>query len=544
MIPAWSGTTVRETERPFVEAGQGEALMARAAHGLALACVSVLRDRRGSVPGSRVVVLAGTGNNGGDALWAAVTLRRRGASVLVIATGDRLHQDGRQALQAVGARFCSLDDLGEEAAAQACLTADLVLDGVLGTGATGGLRGAVKDTVVAVKHGLVERKISGEPCPAVVAVDVPSGIEADTGRSPGPVLAADLSVSFGGAKAAHLLPPAHRLSGELQPVSIGIEHALPSPRVIGMEDADLDALWPYPVAEDHKYTRGVVGIVAGSPEYPGAALLCTRSAVAAGAGMVRFLGDEQTRSLVTVSTPEVVAGSQAPSEVHVQSWVAGPGAVDDEQRRRIEQVLLAPEPAVLDAGAISVVGRFIGDGRLQARHVLTPHAGEVVDLLTWCQAWGLVQTVPERSEVEANPARWAELLARTTGATVLLKGAVTVVAGPGEGPVFAVANSSPWLAAAGSGDCLAGIMGALLANVAGAMAGGPGAFERRLRAWVTAAPLSEPARDVMRQYVTGDGQWALFAALAATLHGRASRIGGEGPQATDPDRIRAALTAS
>lgn len=540
MIPAWTGTTVRDVERPFLDAGDGDLLMARAARGLALACVRVLRAERGRVTGARVVVLAGTGNNGGDALWAAAELRRRGAAVQVIAARDRLHPAGHEALRAAGGSVETLADLGTDAATDRCLAADLLLDGLLGTGATGGLRGQAGELVERVNRELDAATDDGGQGPVVVAVDLPSGVEADTGASPGPVLAAARTVTFGGTKAAHVLPPGRGLSGEVELVTIGIEDSLPCPAVVALEDGDLDILWPRPVTEDHKYTRGVVGVVAGSPEYPGAAVLCTRSAVAAGAGMVRYLGDEHTRTLVTLTTPEVVSSADSPDGVHVQSWVAGPGAVDDEQRRRLEQILTAPEPSVLDAGAIAAVGQHLGDARLSAHQVLTPHAGELVDLLTWCQAWGLAAEVPERCEVEDAPGRWAKVAADATGATVLLKGAVTVVAGPRAETILTVGNSSPWLAAAGSGDCLAGIMGAVLANVAGR----PEAFDRRVRRWLADAPLAETARNALRERFKGEGRWALVVALAATLQARASWIDGDGPGASTPERIRRALTAN
>ncbi|KAA9395163.1 bifunctional ADP-dependent NAD(P)H-hydrate dehydratase/NAD(P)H-hydrate epimerase [Kocuria coralli] len=539
MIPAWTGQAVRDAERPFLDAGEGPALMRWAAHGLALECVSVLRRARGSVAGAKVVVLAGSGNNGGDALWAAADLRRRGAGVEVISTGGRLHEPGADAVRAAGGRCAALPDMGIGTAARMCLAADLLLDGVLGTGAEGGLRGPVGELVERVNQGLPERSRRTSRRPQVVAVDLPSGVEADTGRSPGEVLGAVSTVTFGGTKAAHVLPPGRWLSGTVSNVAIGIEGGLPVPAVVELEDRDLDLLWPRPTPADHKYTRGVVGVVAGSPRYPGAALLCTRSAVAAGAGMVRYLGDENTRSLVTLSNPEVVSSDEDPVDVHVQAWVAGPGAVDDDQRRRIDQVLASEEPAVLDAGAIAAVGQLLGERRLDARQVLTPHAGELVELLTWCHAWGLIERAPSREEVEGDPAGWAGTAATATGATVLLKGAVTVVAAPSGGPVVAVANGSPWLASAGSGDCLAGLAGTLLAHVAGR----PDRFDRQVQDWLEAAPLEGGALEGFRDHVSGDGRWALAAALAAVLHGRASTAGGEGPAPCRPEYIRAALTS-
>ncbi|NKE09570.1 MULTISPECIES: NAD(P)H-hydrate epimerase [Kocuria] len=535
MIAAWTGQQIRDAERPFLEDGDGPALMGRAAHALALECVRVLRAGVG-VMGARVVALVGTGNNGGDALWAAAHLRRRGTTVHVITTGDALHPQGGQAARAAGARFDSLNHLGVAEAAQLCREADLVLDAVLGTGARGGLRGEFQELV----SDLLDLRASAPAGqgPTVVAVDVVSGVEADTAHAPGTVLNADHTVTFGGAKVAHVVPPGSQLSGHVTVVPIGIEDVLPAPQVVQIEPEDIQAFWPRPVAGDHKYTRGVLGVVAGSRQYPGAALLCTRSAVAAGVGMVRYLGDAETCTLVTLTSPEVVSSGDDPGDVHVQAWVAGPGAVDQEQSARIRAVLEQDEPAVLDAGAFEPVGQLLGDRSLGPRHILTPHAGELEQLLTWCQAWGRTESAPTRGQIEAAPLTWVREAARATGATVLLKGAVTVVAAPGAGPVFTVSHGSSWLSTAGSGDCLAGIVGTLLAHVQGR----PEGFQAAVQAWVTASPLPDGARGQLLEQLQPENLWALVAAVGAGLHASASVVAGHGPQPCLPEHIRAVLT--
>lgn len=538
MIPAWSGQAVRAAERPFLQAGEGPRLMARAAHGLAMKCLGVLRAERGSVPGARVVALIGTGNNGGDALWAAAALRDRGAAVDVVAVGNRWHTQGWEAARTSGARMLHVDELGVPETARTALNADLILDGVLGTGASGGTRGVFNELVAAINGGLEKLHSEEAPRPVVFAVDVVSGVEADTGALPGAVLSAQHSVTFGGTKVAHVLPPARGVCGTVTEVAIGIETELGVPDVIELAEADVQALWPRPTSTDHKYTRGVVGIVAGSPDYPGAALLCTRSAVAAGAGMVRYLGDDHTRSLVTLSTPEVVSSGQTPGDVHVQAWVAGPGAVDDEQGKRIQEIVDLGAPAVLDAGALEVVGRMLADGRMGPQQILTPHAGELEELLRWCQAWELVDEAPRRHVIEQAPGHWAQVAADATGATVLLKGGSTVVAHPGRGPLYVVANGSPWLATAGSGDCLAGIMGTLLALVEA----NPHRFEDLVRRWVRASSLSGVGAEALVADCTGAGRWAVVAAVAAAAHGRASTIAGVGPGPCAPEHIRAVFT--
>ncbi|MFI7481424.1 NAD(P)H-hydrate epimerase [Kocuria sp. M1R5S2] len=504
MIEAWTGAQVREAERPFLEHGDGPALMRRAAHGLALACAQRLRERRDRVGGSRVVVLAGTGNNGGDGLWAGAELARRGAGVLAVAVGDRLHAEGEAALVAAGGRTLHAEpgSAALERAVDHVIGADLVLDAVLGTGARGGLRGAAAEIVRTVRDRWPA--VGG---PVVVACDIPSGVSADTGEVSGDVLPADLTVTFGAAKAGQFLPPGEQWCGQVRTVTIGIEDALPAPALRRLEPHDVAALWPRPSAVSHKYSRGVVGVVAGSPTYPGAALMCTRAAVDAGAGMVRHLGDAATRSLVCLNSPEVVASEDHPADVHVQAWVVGPGAVGEPaQEQRIDAVLAGDLPAVVDAGALTAAARAAAEGSLGRGKVLTPHAGELQQVLAWLAALGGEGDAPDRESVAREPARWAGRAAEATGAVVVLKGATTVVAAP-DGTLLSQADGSPWLATAGSGDTLAGVMGAVLA----ACAGHPDAF----------AAAGEWAR--------GDARLAVAAALAVAVHGYASTVEGTGP---------------
>ncbi|BDI23308.1 ADP/ATP-dependent (S)-NAD(P)H-hydrate dehydratase [Herbiconiux sp. L3-i23] len=220
----------------------------------------------------------------------------------------------------------------------------------------------------------------------------------------------------------------------------------------GWRDWSLEetAIWiRVPVAGDDKYSRGVVGVLTGSAEYPGAAVLGVDAAARAGSGMVRYLGDPEAARLVLQRRPEIVT---APGRV--QSWLIGSG-MDAAKRTgelagRIREALAQKLPTVLDAGALDLAGEARGPV------LLTPHAGELVTLLR-----GLgVET--DRAAVEAEPELWARRAAELTGATVLLKGAVTHVVAPDRDGIR-VRAGSPWLATAGSGDVLGGVLGALLA---------------------------------------------------------------------------------
>ncbi len=442
MLLSWTSAQVRAAEEPLLAAGVP--LMHRAAFALAGAAARALRERRGRVVGGRVVLLVGPGNNGGDALHAGAFLRRRGADVEALALAPRVHAEGRAALLAEGGRLHQVDDVAQAVAR--ARRADVVVDGILGIGARGGLDGVA----AALVAGLADEDAEAAARPVVVAADTPSGVGVDDGTVSGPVLPADVTVTFGGAKPGLLLPPAAALAGRLEVVELGL--ALPArPAVARLDTRDVAALWPVPAPDAHKYSRGVVGVVAGARRYPGAAVLATSAAVLAGVGMVRYLGD--VGDLVVARRPEVVVGPG-----RVQAWVFGPGVSPDDtaQRRRIEHafegVLQRDEPAVVDAGALEFL-----PSRVPAHVVLTPHAGELARLLT---SRGHRAARPD---VEREPVASARLAHELTGATVLLKGGVTVVVGTG-GATYAQADAPAWLATAGSGDVLAGLLGAMLAG--------------------------------------------------------------------------------
>ncbi|MFI5084432.1 MAG: bifunctional ADP-dependent NAD(P)H-hydrate dehydratase/NAD(P)H-hydrate epimerase [Actinomycetales bacterium] len=502
MLGAYTGAAIRAAEEPLLAKGRGADLMRRAAHGLAVHLVRLLRSRRGGVYGARIVVLAGTGNNGGDALFAAAELIRRGARATAVRTAGRIHTDAAAAFARAGGRFLTLEDSGPEdsgpedgeagdggpgiaAALREARGADIILDGLLGTGAGGALRGPAAALVRALADGPLHA--------AVVACDLPSGVDADTGTAAGAVLPADLTVTFGGAKLGLLAAAGESLAGRLEVVGIGLD--LPAADLLRLQAADIAALLPVPERSSHKYTRGVLGIVAGSARYPGAAQLCASAAADTGTGMVRYLGPGAVATLIHAGTPEAVCSGGTVADSRVQAWLVGPGIDgDDGQLRRAADALASGLPVAADAGALSVLPERVGP-----HVVLTPHAGELAALFA---ARGVVL---DRAGVERDPVAAARRAARLTGATVLLKGATTVVAGP-TGPVFSQSEGTPWLSTAGSGDTLAGILGALMASLA-----------------------HEDGRFAAAG-IGGDTRWAVIAAMAASIHGRAgSAAGGGGP---------------
>lgn len=435
MIPAYSVDDVRTAERRAMAALPEGLLMQRAASTLAVALAELLPA---GVYGARVVLLVGSGSNGGDALWAGARLAGRGARVDAVLVADRAHEEGLAALTAAGGRSHLGDGTGTRAALAG---ADVVVDGVLGIGGRPGV------------GELVERLLDAVPDDAVVvAVDLPSGIDPDTGETPQPHVWADVTVTFGLAKPGLLLPPADQAVGSLRVVDIGLGPHLRglTPTVEHWTVEDAAAVWPVPGPRDDKYSRGVLGVVAGGATYTGAAVLCTGAAVATGPGMVRYVGPPPPTDLVRARWPEVV-----PGDGRVQAWLLGPGVDPDADRQQSNEVLRAlgqGVPCVVDAGALELLPPPGG-----APLLLTPHAGELARLLARQRGEPV-----DRTEVEARPLQHAREAAAATGATVLLKGATSVLAAP-DGRVRTVDDGPDWLATAGSGDVLAGIAGALLA---------------------------------------------------------------------------------
>ncbi|HEY6793536.1 MAG TPA: NAD(P)H-hydrate epimerase, partial [Kineosporiaceae bacterium] len=386
-IRAYDVGSIRSAEALVLAQVPEGALMQRAAAGLATACAGVLRRRRGRVTGARIVVLAGAGNNGGDALWAGARLAGRGGRVDALLLAPSAHAEGLAALHAAGGRSlavpagaASTPD-GLRPATRLLAAADLVVDGIVGLGGAPGLREPAARLVAALDELA--------PRPAVVAVDLPSGVDADGGTTPAPHVRADLTVTFGAAKPCLLVPPAARAAGEVQVVDIGLGPCLPPvPAVDRLTPDDVDRLWPVPGPADDKYSRGVVGVVAGSAAYPGAAVLTTGGALRAGAGMVRYVGPAEPTSRVRARWPEVVTGPG-----RVQAWALGSGVDPDDDgggqpaavREALAQALEAKVPAVVDAGALALLARPDWR-RLAGPHLLlTPHAGELARLLG---SWG------------------------------------------------------------------------------------------------------------------------------------------------------------
>ncbi|MEU6468781.1 NAD(P)H-hydrate dehydratase [Streptomyces massasporeus] len=463
MRTAYSVETVRNAERELMARLPEGALMQRAAAGLAAACADLL----GRVYGSRVVLLVGSGDNGGDALYAGARLARRGAGVTaVLLAPEKAHAAGLAALRRAGGRVAGAGD--GEALVEG---ADLVVDGIVGIGGKGGLRPDAVPLAAA----------AGRSRGAVVAVDLPSGVDADTGEVHGHAVRADLTVTFGTHKPGLLIDPAREYAGSVRLVDIGLELPV-EPELEALQHEDVARLLPVPGAESDKYRRGVVGIAAGSARYPGAAVLAVSGALRGGAGAVRYVGP--AGDAVIARFPETLVSDQGPKHAgRVQAWVVGPGAGDDAAT--VAEVLAADVPVLIDADGLRLADAEVVRGR-RAPTLMTPHAGEAAALL------GV-----ERREVEGGRLTAVRELARRYGATVLLKGSTTLVADSGGGAVRVNPTGTGWLATAGSGDVLSGLGGSLLAAGLSAVdAGSAGAYLHGLAGRLAADGAPVGAHDV------------------------------------------------
>ncbi|QCB50558.1 NAD(P)H-hydrate dehydratase [Rhodococcus sp. PAMC28707] len=413
---------VRDAERPLLEALPPGVLMRRAAHGLATVVARELVGRTGGVVGRRVSILVGSGDNGGDGLWAGAILRTRGVAVsAVLLKPDRTHPEGLAAFRRAGGKVVDAPD-----------NPDLVIDAIVGISGTGPLRSDAAAIVSALDA-------------PIVSADIPSGVDPTTGSVDGPAVRAAVTVTFGARKPVHVLAVPH--CGRVELVEIGL--TMPDPYIRAFEPSDVGALWPIPTAEDDKYSQGVVGIAAGSERYPGAALLCTGAAVAATSGMVRYVGSAAAE--VVSHYPEVIVSADPANAGRVQAWVVGPGFDTGERSRAwLSDILSSDLPVVVDADALTILASEPDMVRSRtAPTLLTPHAGEFERLTGRAPGADKVSAVRD--------------LASSWGVTVLLKGRATIVADP-DGRVLVNDAGGSAASTAGSGDVLSGVLGALLAS--------------------------------------------------------------------------------
>lgn len=412
-------------------------------------------------PARPTLVLAGPGNNGGDGYVAARLLAEQGWPVRAAVLSDP-----RPGGEAAAARAAWT---GETAPlrAGASAGAGLVIDALFGAGLARPLEGAAAAMAEEVRH-------SGA---TVLAVDVPSGVEGDTGLIRGPAFRADATATFLRLKPGHLIHPGRAACGAITLADIG--H--PPEALAAVDAKTFDAasqFWlagfPWPGPGAHKHARGRLGVVTGGAAHTGAARLAARAGLRAGAGLVTLYAPPSALMVVAIASTAVMTESFKDAAAlaglceEAHAVVIGPAAgVSADTRANVEALLAGEAALVLDADALTVFADAPGAlfDRLTPRHVLTPHLGEFRRLF------------PDLDPVAIGPLAAARQAAARAGAVVLLKGASTIVAHPG-GRAAINAHATPFLATAGSGDVLAGLIGGLLAQ-------GMGAFEAAsAAAWI------------------------------------------------------------
>jgi len=443
----WTAAQAAAADRHTIEAlgVPSPVLMERAA-----LCVSAEVERVADACGAtRVLVLVGPGNNGGDGLAVARQLHGRGRSVTAVLVTPPRNAAAEQQLGLARAHGVALAEELPELG-----PATVIVDALLGTGSRGAPRGAIEQAL---------RWVAAQASP-VVAIDLPSGIEVDTGAVAGVAARAQTTVTFQRSKVGLHLTPARALVGRVvvadiglvEPPGEGAEHRteLIGPSWIAQQLSSLPSA-------AHKGSRGHVGVVGGTGGTPGAAVLTGMAALRAGAGLASLaVADEQLRRTLLEVRPELMlAEREDPWVASAGVLVVGPGLTDASRRAGLAELDRADRrPMVWDASALAE----LVPGASAGPRILTPHPGEAAQLLARIEgdpSW-------TSARVQADRRSAAEQLARACAAIVVLKGAGTIVArSVGERVQLAICTTGgPALATAGSGDVLAGAIAALLAR--------------------------------------------------------------------------------
>lgn len=413
-------------------------------------------DAVAAFPGRRVVVVAGPGNNGGDGFVAARRLAERGYTIYVAFVGNRARLKGDAALAA--GRWSGAFVAPTPAA---LADSDIIIDALFGAGLDRPVEGEPRAMIEAMNA-------AGKP---IVAVDLPSGINGTTGAVMGIAVNATRTVTFFRRKTGHLLLPGRLHCGTVQVADIGIPSSVLAS--IGPATfANVPALWgsvfPVPKAEGHKYSRGHAVVVSGGLSTTGAARLAARGALRAGAGLVTIASPREALSVNASANLAImvrpVDGAQELgaflADRRRNSVVLGPGGgVGAAMRDQVAAVLASAAAAVLDADALTSfagdpegLAALIADRRGPAT-VLTPHQSEFFRLFNMMDENHKLHGKLEKTRAAS----------RLSGAIVLLKGPDTVIAAA-DGRVSVAENAPPYLATAGAGDVLAGMIAGLLAQ--------------------------------------------------------------------------------
>jgi hydroxyethylthiazole kinase-like uncharacterized protein yjeF len=438
-LPVLDAAAMRAAEQAAADAGTSLAMLMNNA-GEAL---GQLAWRMAA--GRPVRILCGPGNNGGDGYVAAAWLRAQGADVDVVALAapaSALCRAAEAAFEGPVLGFGAMPKAGA-----------VLIDAGFGTGLTRPLDSGLAQEITA-QAGVAAR---------LLAADLPSGIASDSGEASGCPLRADITLAFGALKPAHLLQPAASHCGVVRVADIGIVPELLASDVSAAEMVDLGV----PDYRSHKYSRGLVAVVAGS--MGGAAELAARGALRAGAGYVRLIGSALPPSPPHAIVRQAWRDGDALADPRIGAIVIGPGyGTGPHAAERFDAVVAANRPIVIDADALA----YVNGTTLPLNCILTPHAGEFDRL---------------GGETSGNKIVRTKAMAKRLGAVVVHKGSDTVIAAP-DGRVAIHCPGAPCLATAGTGDVLAGIAGALLARGVPAFEAAQSAVLLHQRAAVRAGP--------------------------------------------------------
>lgn len=413
-----------------------------------------LLERERGLSCKKALIVCGSGNNGADGLAIARLLRQQGMEPLLWPVGE---QTGLRQSESYRVQRSICEAYGIAVTDRACSGVELIIDAIFGTGLSRKVEGALSEVIELLNRMLAWR----------VAVDIASGLSADTGEVLGAAFRADDTITFSFGKVGQYLWPGNEYSGILHVVPIGItqESFLSDrPKAAALERGDL-ALLPGRRAHSNKGTYGKLLVVAGSVNMAGAACLCARAAYRAGTGLVRVLTPEENRQIIQTSVPEAVLTTyraDSPDEKAVREavlWadavVAGPGIGTGKGARALLELVLGcvSVPTVLDADALNIAAEDCA--RLSAPHadlIVTPHLGEMARL-----------TGHTVEHIQGALLESARQFAETYGVVCVLKDFRTVTAVPG-GLTYLNLSGNHGMATAGSGDVLSGVIGGLLAQ--------------------------------------------------------------------------------
>ncbi len=484
MIPVLTADEMRRADRLTIEEVglPGSVLMENAGAAVAAAIQARYPHAR------RTVILCGRGNNGGDGFVVARRLRDVGAEAFLMGRRDGVRGDARthlQACQRSGGRVIEVPDEETWASVlERVRSADLIVDALLGTGLRARPSGLVAEGIAEIER----RAQAGVP---VVSVDIPSGVGADGGRVEGPAVSATLTVTFAAPKWGHVLPPECERAGKLEIAEIGISSETlvrVEPTLFLLEDADADDAFAPRGGAVHKGDLGHVLVIAGSVGKTGAAILAAAGALRAGAGLVTVATPASCAASVAAGRAELMTEplAEAPDGGLAEEGldhlldlarlrdavVLGPGLGQARSTGVIarEFIRRCPVPLLVDADGLNALASEPNSLPEEATFdrpaptVLTPHPGEMARLVR--------RSVPQ---VQAERVKETLALAQRSGSVVVLKGQRSVVAEPG-GRAAVNPTGNPGMATGGTGDVLAGVVGALLARHDSWRAATAGAF--------------------------------------------------------------------